>query len=509
MYGFVDTLATEDAKSISMSIQTIFNGINLDEELTDDQGSFTTLTVSGRREQKQKISTIPVPGLDGVIEEQEPTIEPLEPEVKFRLRDDTNEGFGERLIRLRSLLSGSKKKLKFTDEEVFLHATVDFLEVPEEESNDLICYIRFFCSDPYLYGPEQPYKLEDISTIENKGTAPADPIFELTAKKKATFAMVSLGADEDSEYNLIGTPADDDVEVVDARKTVYSLDGMEGWSSDGVKNDSRFPDVVGTMQYDGTGMRPNLYGSGDKIHGPGVFRELPETVQDFEINTIFDVISDRDADNFRLQVDFFDENMNNIGMLGVKDNNRYKKLRIGMARFGRYRGGGRSNGYLIGEDNYTHEFGNNASLHLSFKRVGDLIEVKVGRWYARRLIETLKETYHDVSNEYQGRLKYIQVLIGSFGDRAKPARLRINKIEVVKLSETTVDQTPYIVYPGDKVVFDHKNDEILINGELRPDLITIGAFGSSFFKLPKGFSNVIVTPSDTFDTTVKFRDKFR
>lgn len=360
--------------------------------------------------------------------------------------------------------------------------------------------------DKYKYGPEQTLKLEDISTIENKGTAPADPIFELTAKEKTTFAMISNGADENAEYNLIGTPADDDVEVVDARETVYKLDGMDGWAYEGVEEDSRFPKVTGTMQHDGTGMRPNNFGTGDRIHGPGVIRELDESIQDFEINAIFDVISERDVDNFRLEIGFFDENMDNLGALGIKDNTAHRNIRVGLGRVGPYRGGGVENGYIIGEDNYTKEnFSDNTLMHMKMKREGNEFYFQIGRWRVNRLNDVLDGTYRDIDNEFMGKLKYIQVLIGTWSDRAKPARLRINKIDVIKLTQTTVDQTPYILYPEDKVTFDHKNDDLLVNGEPRNDLKN---FGGSFFKLKKGESELIVTPAGVFDSKVIFPDKY-
>src|SRR5699024_7160359 len=100
--------------------------------------------------------------------------------------------------------------------------------------------IEFLVLDGYGYGPEQSYNLEDIAMVENKGTSPADPIFELTAKKKSTFAMVSLGADEDSEYNLIGTPADVDEKIVDSRILSFNERGetLDLWDAPGSKFDN-------------------------------------------------------------------------------------------------------------------------------------------------------------------------------------------------------------------------------------------------------------------------------
>ena len=401
------------------------------------------------------------------------------------------------------LVHNEPKELIFKDEpDRVYYAVVD----GELDLDELVRWgtgsITFICPDPYKYGPEQTLTFPaDIVVVENEGTAEANPIFEMTATKKTTFAMISNG----EEYNLIGTPADDDVEIVDSKEKIYGLESMDGWGSGGVVNDSRFPTVVGTMQHDGSGMRPLNFGTGDKVHGPGVIRELNESVEDFEINAIFDIISERDIDNFRLEIDLFDENMNNIGMIGIKDNNRYKNERVGLGRVGNYRGGGVSNGYIIGEDNYSNEFGDNTLMHMTMKREGNEFSFMIGRWRVNKLNTVLKDNFHDNNNDFMGKLKYVQVLIGSFGDRAKPARLRINKIDLFKLSQATVDQTPYILYPGDVVTYDHKDDDILINGEPRNDLKN---FGGSFFTLKKGDNMLLVTPEDSFDAKVTFSDKY-
>lgn len=499
MYGFVDT--TERASNTLMSIQTIFNGYNLDKLLTDDKGTFRTLVVSGRGNVEYDLNTMGIFGMHGVHEDDNSRRFPREITVKFQITANSNGDMRDKFDYLRSLLMGSKQVLEFTDEEYIYYATMQVLDVPEEESNDLICTMTFLCSDPDKYGQEKTLRFPaDAVVIENKGTAEANPIFELTTKKKTTFAMVTKG---DEEYNLIGQPADDDVEIIDDKQKVYGVDGMTGWTTSGIVQDNRFGTMTGTMQHDGTGLRPNNFGTGDKVHGPAVIRELPESLENFEVDAIFDVISERNIDNFRLQIDLFDENMNKIGMLGIKDNNRFENIRVGLGRVGPYRGGGKSNGYLIGEDNYTKTFSDNTLMHMKFKREGNKFDLQIGRWRVNRLQELLRESL--VTRNYNGKLKYIQVAIGSYGDRAKPARLRINKIDVFKLAKLTVDQTPYILYPGDVVTFDHKNDDILVNGEPRMDLKN---FGGSFFNLDKGDNLILVSPEDSFDAKVAFRDKY-
>src|SRR5690606_37047189 len=65
----------------------------------------------------------------------------------------------------------------------------------------------YILRDKFKYGPEKSVETtSDTFIVENEGTAEAEPIIELTATEKATFAMVATG----DEYNLIGRPADAD-----------------------------------------------------------------------------------------------------------------------------------------------------------------------------------------------------------------------------------------------------------------------------------------------------------
>src|SRR5699024_12379126 len=76
--------------------------------------------------------------------------------------------------------------------------------------------IRFVCHDPYKYSKEEKkVSAEDITIINNEGNEPTEPIVELTATKKATFAMISKPNDE---YNLLGYPLEEEgqEEVVDS-----------------------------------------------------------------------------------------------------------------------------------------------------------------------------------------------------------------------------------------------------------------------------------------------------
>ncbi|WP_019377665.1 distal tail protein Dit [Virgibacillus halodenitrificans] len=358
--------------------------------------------------------------------------------------------------------------------------------------------------EKHKYGPEKEVILDTTigNILTNEGTAEAQPIFELEVLAPVTFAMVSNG----DEYNLLGIPGDDDMEVVDTKPLVLSERGetLNTWSTSGVVVDDRFNDVDGTMTYDGTGIMADTFGTGTKIHGPAIIKEIPP-IQDFEIETIFDTISNFDEDNYRMEVYMFDEGMNMLGKIGLNDNNRNFTRRIGLARVGEYAGAGVR--YAINGSNYKRDdLQRVALMYLRVRREGQkytfyISEIRNGKHYA-----TITETFNDVNNEYQGKLKYVQLFIGNWQDRRRTFRTRINSVNVYELKQETIDQTPYIAGVGDIITFDHVNDELLINGEDRKE---IKDFGGSFFSLAKGENQLAVLPSGAFNAKVKYRPRYR
>src|SRR5690625_4744593 len=241
----------------------------------------------------------------------------------------------------------------------------------------------FLCSDPIAYSKEEKtVPAEDVMMINNEGNEATEPIIELTAHKKATFVMVNNMNDE---YNLLGYPLEEEghEEVIEQKPVVFYEDGtsIDQWSYEGAKVDDYFNDITGTMTSDGSGIRAGNYGgAGDRMHGPAMITTLPTALTDFEVKTNFDIISRKIEDNFRIEVYLFDEAMNNLGKIGIKDNNRTQNRRVALGRVGEYRGSGKKNGYAIGESNYTQDkLGETTLMHMSVKREGNLYTFYVDR----------------------------------------------------------------------------------------------------------------------------------
>lgn len=170
MYEFVDA-SVGSAQSTSLSLATLFNNVNLDEALSDENGSFTTLTVSGRGILSKRININETPGRHGA-RERGFTYDIREIIVKYKLTDRTNEGFRERFNELNGLLFGSKKRLEFTDENAHFIATLHRGDMPEEDSNDMVGTLVFVCSDPAKRKGEQTLDVnESFNTFTINGQA--------------------------------------------------------------------------------------------------------------------------------------------------------------------------------------------------------------------------------------------------------------------------------------------------------------------------------------------------
>lgn len=374
-----------------------------------------------------------------------------------------------------------------------------------DDFEDLIEYgegtLHFVCPDPFKYGPERTAIFpQDAVSLTNEGTVEADPIFELEVLEPVTFALIQ---NQDDEYQMIGRPANVTEEIVDTRTLLLEERGdtLDTWSDSPTEVDGT---VSGHLSTDGEGITVPNYGSGDEWHGPALIKEVPLT-QDFEVQMHLQGRTIEPGATFRIEFYLFDESMNVLGKMAVNDSSRSTHQKRAEGRVGPFVGRGIN--YLISSQNYQYSWDFFFGM-VRMRRIGKRFEFYVTRIAndGARHVWNLDTSFMDNAEEFQGRLKYVQIHIGKYSGTPNAYAPKINFIRVFKLEEATIDQTPYIANEGDIITFDHKDDEILINGEDRKDLKD---FGASFFKLAKGSNQLVVQPSDSFNTSIKYRERFR
>ncbi|UYL94202.1 distal tail protein [Geobacillus phage vB_GthS_PT9.1] len=398
------------------------------------------------------------------------------------------------------LVTDEPKELIFEDEpDRIYYAIVDETLDLEEIVRIGQGTIRFVCPDPYKYGFEKEASFpSDVVSLNYEGTAPGDPVFELEVVEPVTFAMIQ---NQDEEYMMIGRPAEVTTPIVNT-KTLLLYENGETIGSWTPATPEMEGGSQGTIGYDGAGITAPNYGTGTGYHGPSVFKEVPPT-QDFEIELRGQLYTDHVNQTGRFGFFLFDEQMRQIAFMAAIDNSQYVNRKLAEGRIGPYIGDFKN--YIISSRNYQKDW-DNFPAYLRLRRIGDRYEFYVARVLGNGAhFEPLTASWTVFEDQFRGRLRYVGIFIDKYGDTASPHTNRIDYIRVHALTQAAEDQTPYIAYPGDVITFDHKNSDILLNGESRMDL---KQFGASFFKLKPGQNQFVVMPDSSFNVKVRFKERF-
>lgn len=443
-----------------------------------------------------------VPGMPGAYLSSTNT-EVLEIEQPFGIEFDSDIDYVNIKDELAEwLITDEPKPLEFDDEPgrtyfaIIQNSIDDFDKFKSLGQGTLL----FLCVDPFSYEEEQTKTFEsDVLNLQYDGTAPASPIFELEVLKPVTFAMVQ---NQYNEYQMIGQPTNVNEEVVDTRTLILEERGetLDTWQDNPVSVDGN---VSGNMGYDGAGITAPTYGTGERWHGPAKIKEVPVTT-DFEIEARMQLYTDETNQTGRIEIYLFDENMTELGKVAINDNSIWVLRKLAEGRIGPYVGNFQN--YIISSRNYQYEW-DNFPAFLRMKRQDKTYEFYVARVDGSgKHLWSLKKSYTVSDSKYLGKLKYVQIHIGKFGDTASPHTSRIDWLRAYAIVDTTENQTPYIARPGDVIIFDNLNKQYLINGE---DAKTEKDLGASFFNLQKGENQLIVHPANSFNTRVKWRNRYR
>lgn len=360
--------------------------------------------------------------------------------------------------------------------------------------------ISFICPDPYKYGPElEAVFPTDVVTLTNEGTADADPIFELEVKEPVTMAMIQ---NQDNEYIMIGKPVDLENQIpVEREERVFwdELGSLVGWTT-GTNAEGA---IAGEVETTGYAFQPKTFGTGSYWHGPAIKTSLPEVLTDFTVEAIVEFFNGTPNNVGLLEIQLLDEDENIIAKTGLRDTRQATTDTFNVSRIGNLD----VNYYLHnGPGMYPWTWSN-------FYGV-----LRIGRhgkqWftYVAQINQSTREhhsrlyrTWNDAAGQFSHlNLAQIQIYFAQMKDYS-PASMRVHDLKVYKWNPITEREIPYIAYPGDIITFDHKNADILINGESRADLKQLGA---SFFKLKKGENLLVVSPDDSFNVKCKYRPTY-
>lgn len=478
----------------------LFNGVNLKDYLTINK-------IQGRGILSHEINTVEAPGVDGSMYEGK-HLPPRYIDVEFTIQATNAGELREKIDELNEILDVEVPvPIVFDDE-----PDKTYYGVPEStsENSEFVRHhqgsITFFCTDPYKYGEEKEEVFpSDIVTVENSGSADADPIFELEARQPATFAMIQ---NQDEDYILVGRPVEvGSTEPFTPMNRIFytSALSLTGWTEaapgevDGV--------ITGEMQASGGQFNASDYGTGSGWHGPAMKTSLPETLTDFRLSAWISFRNKAKASRVgRMEVYLLDANGRQVCKVSMQDVSYGQANALGQVRVGE----------IDAErtwHNLIYEYGNKPGTWNDFS--GQLrVERRGNEWSAYIAKVNVNTGVHshrriaswtDTRNRHNSPIAQVVVHVAAYGSH-EPVAGGITAVGVYRINNPQDYEIPYIVDEGDIITFDHKDEEIYINGEPRKDLKD---FGSSYFKLAKGTNQLIVFPEETFNAKVRFRERFK
>lgn len=366
--------------------------------------------------------------------------------------------------------------------------------------------ITFICPDPYKYGSELVAEFpSDVVLLRNNGTADTPPIFELEVKEPVTYAMIQ---NQDDEYMMIGKPYDiTEQQPFLKEEKIYDKigDSTTGWATASTVDGGV---VDGIFYVSGQAWRAQTYG--DVVpawHGPSIQQSLPELLDDFKVE-VFMTVKPKTLKSFgRAELYLLNQGGAKIGKLAMKNIGSEGGSNIGEVIIRNESTGNQQT--LIHTPGAQQRLWNNfyGVLRLErengvFKAYIAMIDTETGRHHTR----WHSDPFVDNQGLYDDLLAGVQLHIGQYGAAQFIEDIAIHRIIIYKINQPGDNQIQYIAGVGDKITFDHKDKDILINGESRKDLKN---FGASYFKLKPGENQLVVMPENAVDVTCRYRERFK
>lgn len=358
--------------------------------------------------------------------------------------------------------------------------------------------IRFFCPDPYKYGPQLTFT-KTASTggtnslaMTNPGTVEAYPEFKFIVKKPITHLDI---ISQDS-YMRIGRPVTVEETIVNPTENILSdtMNTLVGWTNANTVDGGV---VAGSFQAGGSGFTVSDFGSGEAWHGPALQKSVSQPLEDFQVVMQCSFYSPSNDGVGRMELYLLDENGNAFGKLAFKDIHRYEYKQQAEARVGPFLGGT----FIIAGQPADPKMFDFFTGILRLKRVKGKWEAYVAN-ISNQHIGEMQGSILDES--VSANLAGIKIHAGVSGQNT-PAYMTINHIWVEKINDLSGAMVPNIAQPGDEIIINHKNNSILINGE---DMKKLKDFGASFFPIKPGDAALVISPGDAVDIEAKVRGPY-
>lgn len=331
--------------------------------------------------------------------------------------------------------------------------------------------IKVVLTDPYKYSVtgNKNTAISDQVSVVNSGTADTPLIVEARAIKPSSYFMITKN---DEDYFMVG---DDEVtkEVKDYMPPVYH---------------SEFRDFKGWV-------------------GAGTKRGLPKAMTDFQI-TYKCIVEQKGKGAGRTAQHIYDSDGKLLASIGYE--NKYHDRKIGHIVVTLYN--------QKGDPKKIYDYQNKPIMYnldrivvyMRLRRVGNKFSIKTWKFDhikdpdRRKPIDMDEKEWIDGGKFYQRPASIIAIYSAKYNGYKwmEMNGLGSFNTEILPKPKGARD---VIIQKGDLVKIDMQAKSVVINEE---PMLSEKSFGSNYFNVDSGYSELIIQPENVFDTTVKWQDRY-
>ncbi|WP_404962339.1 phage tail family protein [Staphylococcus pseudintermedius] len=372
---------------------------------------------------------------------------------------------------------------------------------------------NFVCLDPYKYAVDgnRNTAISDAVSVVNSGTADTPVIVEARALQNSNYYMISKG---DEDYFMIG---DDDLDkpLKDYSPLILEDESqtLSGWNKQSTIDftDNQTGGKVGGS-FIVSDSKQSFYLNNDSVSGNGwngamYKRSFSKQAQDFTTTVKFG-INQKNKGAVRFAQYIYDSDNRVIASIGYTNPNAKQAIgTIIVTLFDQ-----------SGNQQTVYKYKNNPSLYkldsfvvyIRLTRKDDVFTVKSWKYkefpypLRKKAFDEHERQFVDGGNFYQRPVVALSLYSAKNGSN-NVMPLYIFGTYTRELLPRPTNARDMIIKKGDLITIDMATKNVLVNEE---SFLSEKTFGSNYFNVDKGHTELVINPPGIFDTTVKWQDRY-
>lgn len=373
--------------------------------------------------------------------------------------------------------------------------------------------VKMICLDPYKYSITQNENtaISDQVTVVNNGNEKAPLFVEATALEPSTYYMIT---NQDNDYFMIGDDEVNKTQIDYAPRLIDSeLRVFTGWNKleGGVIQDNFLGGTLGGnygVGKSGESFDILSYPAGNEWIGAGAKRSLTRAVNNYQV-TFKAIILQGNNGLGRCGCFIYDTDNRLIASLGYE--NRAENRKYGHVVVSLFNQNGDQVRIYDGANTQLIQGTKRMAVYITLRKIGKNYTVKTWKFdedkdrLRTRPIEVNQILFVDEGNFYQRPIG--SIALASF-KYANKNQMIMNPIGIYsyEIKDRPSGVNDMIIQPGDVIKIDMQYKNVLLNDE---PFLHQKTFGSDFFDVDVGASELIIYPEEKFNTKVTWRDKYK